>query len=570
MKARSIRQHLIACRRHVMAKALKRVALTSSARRLPKGSKILGAADREQQIEVSVRVRGKHAAGLDDDALMTLGAEPPSRRQYVSREEFAAEAGADAADIAKIDDFAHQHGLNVKSVHLASRTVKLTGTVGAFNAAFGVKLDKVRHRGATYRMRKGSVLIPADLKGIIVGVHGLDNRPVARPHFRLMPKARRRGAAPRRAADGSFAVTDIAKLYNFPTGETGAGQCIAIIELNDIDSKGQVKGAGYKTTDLTQFFRRAGIPMPSVASVSVDGGANKPGHSDADGEVVLDIEVAGAVAPGAKIAVYFAPNTTNGFIDAVKAAAHDTARKPSVISISWGGPEEPADAKQFLDGLNEAIRDATAMGVTVCIASGDNGSADMGQGWDGKPHADFPASSPFALGCGGTKLTASNGRILEEVVWNEGASGGAGGGGVSVYFPLPPYQRGSKVPKPPVSSGGRGIPDVAGDADPASGYEIFLNGSGTTIGGTSAVAPLMAGLIALINEATTKKFGKTVGLINPLIYAAGARNAFRDITQGNNDVFGKLHGLYEAGPGWDACSGLGVPDGASLLQLLDK
>jgi len=126
------------------------------------------------------------------------------------------------------------------------------------------------------------------------------------------------------------------------------------------------------------------------------------------------------------------------------------------------------------------------------------------------------------------------------------------------------------VPKPPVRSGGRGIPDVAGDADPASGYEIFLNGRGTTIGGTSAVAPLMAGLIALINEATTKKFGKTVGLINPLIYAAGARNAFRDITQGNNDVFGKLHGLYRAGPGWDACSGLGVPNGASLLQLLDK
>jgi kumamolisin len=330
-----------------------------------------------------------------------------------------------------------------------------------------------------------------------------------------------------------------------------------------------VTGAGYKATDLAAYFKQAGIREPSITSVSVDGGANKPGHSDADGEVVLDIEVAGAVAPGAKIAVYFAPNTTNGFIDAVKAAAHDTTRKPSVISISWGGPEDPDSAQQFLDGLNEAIRDATAMGVTVCIASGDSGSADMAQNWDGRPHADFPASSPFALGCGGTKLAAANRSVEDEVVWNEGPQGGAGGGGVSIYFSQPPYQSGAEVPQSPANATGRGVPDVAGDADPESGYQILLNGKMTIIGGTSAVAPLMAGLLALINEATTKKFGKTVGLINPLIYAANAKSAFRDITQGNNDLYGTLHGLYEAAVGWDPCSGLGVPIGTNLLQVLD-
>ncbi len=553
-----------------MAKHVKRIALASSARRLPKGSKVVGAADPKQQIEISVRIRAKRGAGLDDGALLALGAEQPSKRQYLSREEFAEKAGADPADVGKIETFAHQHGLNVKSVHLASRTVKLTGTIGAFSAAFGVKLSKVKHQGAAYRMRKGSILIPAELKDIIVGVHGLDNRPVAQPHFRLKRGGRRGAAAARAAAKGSFSVSDITKLYNFPTGETGAGQCIAIIELNDIDSGGRAVGAGYKTIDLAAFFKRADIQEPSIVSVSVDGGANKPGHSQADGEVVLDIEVAGAVAPGAKIAVYFTPNTTNGFIDGVKAAAHDAVRKPSVISISWGGPEDPDGSKQFLDGLNEAVRDATAMGVTVCIASGDSGSADMAQNWDGKPHTDFPASSPFALACGGTRLTASNGRIAQEVVWNEGPQGGAGGGGVSVYFALPPYQSGSKVPKSPSQSAGRGVPDMAADADPESGYQIVLNGRGTTIGGTSAVAPLMAGLLALINEATTKKIGKTVGLINPLIYAAGARNVFRDVTDGDNDVYGKLHGLYRAVVGWDACSGLGVPNGASLLQLLDK
>ena len=551
-----------------MAKQIKRVPLSNSARILPKGSKVLGAADKEQRIEVSVRIRAKRSGGLDDQAVMALAAQPPSRRQYLTREEFAAHAGADPADAAKIDTFAHRNGLTVKSVHLASRTVKLTGTVSAFSAAFGVKLNRVKHRGSTYRMRKGSIQIPAELEDIIVGVHGLDNRPVARPHFRLKQK-RRRGGAVAHAARAGFAVTDVAKLYSFPTGETGAGQCIAIIELNDINANGQVTGAGYKATDLAAYFKQAGIREPSITSVSVDGGANKPGHSDADGEVVLDIEVAGAVAPGAKIAVYFAPNTTNGFIDAVKAAAHDTTRKPSVISISWGGPEDPDSAQQFLDGLNEAIRDATAMGVTVCIASGDSGSADMAQNWDGRPHADFPASSPFALGCGGTKLAAANGSVEDEVVWNEGPQGGAGGGGVSIYFSQPPYQSGAEVPQSPANATGRGVPDVAGDADPESGYQILLNGKMTIIGGTSAVAPLMAGLLALINEATTKKFGKTVGLINPLIYAANAKSAFRDITQGNNDLYGTLHGLYEAAVGWDPCSGLGVPIGTNLLQVLD-
>ncbi|OKO72514.1 peptidase S53 [Bradyrhizobium sp. NAS80.1] len=543
-----------------MASSTKRVALTNSARKLPKGAKLVGAADPKQEIEISVRVRGRRAQSADDEQVMALGAQPPRERQYLSRAEFAEQMGADPGDVARIDDFAHHHDLNVKSVHLASRTVKLTGTVKAMSAAFGVKLNKVRHEGATYRMRKGSVQIPADLADIVVGVHGLDNRPVAQPHFRR--QSVKKGATARAGQGGSFSVEQIAQLYNFPGGETGAGQCIAIIELNDIDQKGHPTGAGYKTSDLRTFFKRAGIPMPQIAPASVDGGANKPGHSDADGEVVLDIEVAGAIAPGARIVVYFAPNTTNGFIDAVKAAVHDTARKPSVISISWGGPEDPESSQQFVDGLNEAIRAAAAMGVTVCVASGDNGSADMSQGWDGKPHADFPASSPFALGCGGTNLKASNGHI-NEVVWNGGPQDGAGGGGVSVMFAQPKYQANAHVPK-----NGRGVPDVAGDADPATGYQIFLNGVATTIGGTSAVAPLMAGLIARINEATTKKFGKTVGFINPLIYASHAQGVFRDITVGNNDITGDLRGMYKAGPGWDACSGLGVPDGAALQNLL--
>jgi len=371
----------------------------------------------------------------------------------------------------------------------------------------------------------------------------------------------------RNAADGSLTAPQVARLYDFPTGVTGKGQCIALIELNTPDqTTGKPAGAGYLTSDLSAYFKKLGIAAPSVIPISVDGGANLPGPDpNADGELTLDIEVPGAAAPGAMIAVYFAPNTSNGFIDAVNAAVHDAQQKPSVISISWGGPEDPNGQvdQQFTAGLNQAIKDAAQMGVTVCCAAGDDGSADMSSGWDKKPHCDFPSSSPFALACGGTKLTGSNTTISSEVVWNEGTKDGAGGGGVSNVFALPSYQAGAKVPESPKGKTGRGLPDLAGDADPLTGYQITLAGQDQVIGGTSAVAPLMEGLLALINQSLAQKTGKTAGFINPLIYGSAA-SAFRDITQGNNDSEGNLKGKYTAGPGWDACTGMGAPDGAKL------
>lgn len=543
----------------------KMIQLDGSTRRPMRGVRKIGATDKDAIVEVTIRIRPKDT--MPD--IMTLGAQMPQDRSYLTQEQFKQTFGADADDVAKVEAFAHDHGLTVKRVHMSSRVVKLEGTAAAFSAAFGVKLNDVRMGKATVRQRTGAVMIPAELKDIIVGVHGLDNRPVAKPHFRR--SARRKGAAaPRNAADGSLSVTEIARLYNFPTDLTGQGQCIAIIELNDLDRHGKVSGAGFFAGDITGFFKQIKTPKPSVVSVGVDGGVNRPGKTDSDGEVVLDIEVAGGVAPGAKIAVYFAPNTTNGFIDAVKAAAHDAVRRPSVISISWGGAEDPDGevSKQFLDGLNEAIHDAGLMGITVCIAAGDDGSADMGAGWDGQPHTDFPASSPFALACGGTKLQASSTGITSEVVWNEGRRGGAGGGGISNFYPRPPYQTGIAMPKSPSGKQGRGVPDLAGNADPATGYQIFQDRKRSTVGGTSAVAPLMAGLIALINQRLTRKFGRTAGFINPLIYSAGAAAVFRDIDQGNNDIEGNLNGKYKAGRGWDACTGLGVADGKKLLELL--
>ncbi len=294
-----------------------------------------------------------------------------------------------------------------------------------------------------------------------------------------------------------------------------------------------------------------------VTPVSVNGASNKPeGQADsADGEVVLDIEVAGGVAPGASLAVYFAPNTNQGFLNAINTAVHDKARKPSVISISWGSPEA-AWTQQGINALNQAFHDAALLGITVCVASGDNGSSDGGPA--GSVNVDFPASSPWVLACGGTRLIASNGSIESETVWNN-ASDGATGGGVSSFFALPSYQAQSNVPvERGASFRGRGVPDIAAVADPQTGYLTLVDGTWGLIGGTSAVAPLWAGLIALLNENLSRR----VGFLHPLLYGTLAQHkALNDITTGTN-------GAYSAGPGWDACTGLGTPNGTAILNAL--
>jgi kumamolisin len=388
------------------------------------------------------------------------------------------------------------------------------------------------------RVRTGSLTIPSALAGVIVGVHGLDTRPQASAHFRAVRQAN--------AATAAFTPPQLATLYDFPSAANGAGQTIALIEL----------GGGYTAADLDTFFGGLGIATPSVTAVGVDGASNTPAGdpNSADGEVLLDIEVAGALAPAAKIVVYFAPNTDAGFLDAITTAIHDTTHAPTIVSISWGGAESTW-TQQSLTNYDAALADAATLGVTVTVAAGDNGSTDGVT--DGKSHVDFPASSPHVLACGGTSLTASGTTIGAETVWNDGASGGATGGGISDTFALPAWQTNAHVP-PSANAGGhigRGLPDVAGDADPQTGYSVVVDGQKSVFGGTSAVAPLWAGLIARLNELN----GKPLGFINPALYANPS--ALRDITSGTN-------GAYTAGAGWDACTGLGSPNGASLATAL--
>ncbi|MGD1069185.1 MAG: S53 family peptidase [Bryobacteraceae bacterium] len=474
---------------------------------------------------------------------MRRAAIPATAGTFLSREDFAAQHGADPGVIDKLKEFAAAHNLRVLEASPERRTVQLEGTIKDLTQAFGVKLEQYQHEGRDYRARTGAIHVPADISGSIEAVLGFDNRPQAKTHLRV----RDGGGGQKISAhtqDVSYNPPQVAALYNFPAGTDGTGQTIGIIEL----------GGGYKAADLTKYFKSIGVKEPSVTAVLVDKAKNHPTTaSSADGEVLLDIEVAGAVAPGAKIVVYFTPNTDQGFQDALTTAIHDATHKPSVISISWGGAESTWTA-QAMTAFDSAAQDAAALGVTICAASGDNGSSD-GVG-DGANHVDFPASSPHVLGCGGTNLQSSNGKILSETVWNDSAQGGAGGGGYSVRFALPAWQAAAKI-KPP-ANGGRGVPDVSGDADPETGYNVLVDGQSMVIGGTSAVAPLWSGLIARLNQ----KLGTPVGFLQPTLYALPASaGAFHDITVGSN-------GAYSAGPGWDAASGLGSPAGQNLLTAL--
>jgi len=573
---------------------------TSKARKIVPGSekkalpnaKIIGEVDPTARIEVTVVLRPR-AAGAADAQAMAASERLPEQRQYVSRESFAAERGADPDDIARVEALAEEHHLTVVESSLSKRTVRLGGTVADLTEAFRPNLKKAKLGSRIIRARTGGISVPADLQDAVVAVLGFDDRPAATPHlrFRTTPPGkaalkaaaaggdihRRNGnrsdgnrAAPHNATDGSFTPPEVARLYNFPPGLDGTGQCIAIIELNDFDQAHNPTGTGFKVKDLNAYFKSLGLPKPRVTAVGVasngSAGANVPGPDpNADGEVMLDIEVAGAVAPGASIAVYFALNTDDGFLAAVNAALHDNLRKPSVISISWGSPED-ANTQQARNAFDQVLQDAAAMGVTVCCSSGDDGSSDIRrpQDRDGQPHVDFPASSPFALACGGTSLLGSGTMINSEVCWNDGQ--GATGGGVSTTFARPAYQSKAKVPKSPVHKVGRGVPDVAGDADPNTGYQVRLvGGKKSVIGGTSAVSPLWAGLTAVINQRLAGLNKPSAGFMNSLLYQAKP-GVFRDIVTGDNDVEGL--GKYSARSGWDACTGLGTPNATSLLTAL--
>lgn len=527
---------------------------------LPDGWDVLGPVPDETEVRASVVLR--RASPLP--AAASVG-------PLLDRETLRREHGARAEDLVVVRAHLETSGLAVSEEDGGRRRLVAVGSARAVEDAFGVELVLARSPdGLVRRVQRGGVTLPSPVAAAVLAVVGLDERPVAAPRLRVATGARGAGEEPAPSAGrpggtapggtppGAAAgvavplsAPEVGSLYQFPAGVTGAGTEVAIVEL----------GGGYAPSDLETYFAGLGLTPPNVTAVGVDGATNAPAgpSGDADTEVALDLEVAGALAPGATYVVYFAPNTDQGFADAVGEAIHAAAALPVAVSISWGGPES-SWSPAGVTALESVLEDAAALGVVVTVAAGDQGSSDGVA--DGLAHVDFPASSPSVLGCGGTRLEGTASAITEEVVWNDQPTDGATGGGVSARFPLPTWQEGVGVP-PSVNPGhatGRGVPDVAGNADPDTGYEIVVGGSQVVVGGTSAVAPLWAALVALLAEGR----GGPIGFLNPWLYqVAPVDGVCRAITVGSN-------GAYAAGPGWNCCAGWGSPVGVRLADALAR
>ena len=545
--------------------------IEGSERRPAPGARRVAAENPSATLSVTIRLRRRPDAPV---LPVHKGADTPTG--HISREEFADKFGASTADIDLVVSFARTHGLEVEETSAAKRTVKLAGTVEQMNRAFGVELARYESPTEEYRGREGAVQMPENVAQVVEGVFGLDDRRMARRAGTRVAPRLPRAFTPGRARIGSsvgptefgpslnvstLTPPQVASLYDYPISSGAAGQTIGLIEF----------GGGFTQSDLNQFFSGlgGGLTAPTPTVIGMDGVTNSPGvNTDEDGEVTLDISVAASVAANSDIAVYFAPWTEQGWVDIITSAVHDATNNPSVLSISWGWPEfEGIDGftwtQQAINAVNQTFQDAAALGVTVFAASGDSGS-DCGQG-DGVAHVLYPASDPFVTACGGTRISDVSGASFTETTWAN--SFGTTGGGISDFFSLPAYQVGAGVPLS-ANDGhqGRGIPDIAGNADPASGYDLIVDGSSFGgVGGTSATAPLYAALVALCNA----RLGRTVGFLNPLLYALNNTGVIRDIADNASNANGGAPG-YTAGPGWDGATGLGVVDGQGLLAALSS
>jgi kumamolisin len=545
---------------------------------------------------------------------------PRDRPPHLTPRDLAAAYGVSDTQFETVERFARSKGLEVVRRSAAQQHVEVRGTIAQLEDAFGVELEHFQHGGRTYQAHRGPVHLPPELEGTVEAVIGLDTVPHGKPllaSVAAVPAARQ------------YTPVAIATRYNFPTGLTGAGQRIAIISF----------GGGFHQEDLDAWFARLKLPAPKVSIISVTdrhvpGPGNNPlplrrlgafiaDMSDptmsmaqvakemdcdiclrralATFEVTMDIEIAGAIAPGAEIDVYFANPGLAGWRAAIHAACgiRDRTDPPviredgtpalpaTVISLSWGDAEVQYTTP-YKHQIDQALRKAGLLGITTCCATGDLGSlaVEAGSGYEKVANVIFPSSSPYALACGGTTITPDG----NEVAWNNAtwkSSPMATGGGVSGFFARPRWQAGVNVPmhrtlrsawlekdRNPKTWHGRGVPDVAANADADSGYELFVGGRTALGGGTSAAAPLWAGLVALLNEGLSKALGRptTLGLMNSLLYRPAVAAALKDIVQGNNRLPGSGPGVayFQAGPKWNACAGLGIPHGTELLQQLSK
>ncbi len=536
--------------------------VSGSAHPQPGGHRKLAPVDPGESITVTLLLRRRRGGPkMPEVGDFDIG----SRRRPLgqSRSAFARAHGADPRDLQTVERFAKANDLRVVHSYRARRCVVLQGSAKAVNAAFSVRLHRYRFQGGTYRSHDGPSSVPTALAGIVEAIVGLTDRQVPATHF-----AARRGTAGADPPDTQpLTPQQVAQLYEFPQGD-GADQTIGLYEMQTGEGP-----AGYSIEDIRHSIEAfgGGLKVPTVVDVAVDGVGNS-GRSD--GETGLDITVAGAVAQAAKIAVYFTGGSVQAIIHALQKMIHPDAGDPSptIISISYGwGPDDGSSAgfsaAEYAQ-IGKLLQDAATLSITVLVSSGDTGAFVSDRT---RAQTSYPATEPWVLACGGTTVGDIRGQSFDEYVWNDRSVGpghgpGATGGGISDRFPVPSYQSSTALPKNRATGrAGRGIPDVAANASENSGYIQYINGQRGPVGGTSAVAPLYAGLLARINA----NLGRSVGFINPALYRI-AGGAVRDVSGRagpQNNSFGRVVG-YPVAVGWDACTGLGSIKGAALQHGL--
>ena len=549
----------------------------------PSGSRRLDPMDAQHRLEVSVILRRcKPSPDPSEQSVL-----PPGRRRYMTREQLR-QHGSSPDHRQRVTDFAAEHGLEVVSNSSRQRTVVLAGTTTQLQAAFGV--DGFYHYeqdGKTHYGFTGEIHLPEPLHEAVEAVLGLHNRPLAGP--RVVATS---GSPGDHASSGNVAgrsVSELRQRYAFPEGATGKDQTVAVIEL----------AGGYRLADVDTFASAAGLEQIKLRDVSVGSASNQPaeaalieeltslltgsqeitaeqaqsvGPALATFETTMDIELIAAFAPDAQLLAVFTENSERGLWQAVQELVHTIEPQPTVINLSWSWNEtdeirSDGSVNPLVTAINGALRDAANLGITFCTSSGDDGSAPDS---DGKASVHFPASSPFALGCGGTQFASDDSTAVEEV-WSRPYKGlpGASSGGVSRIFELPDWQDADAVPPSPLDpkKTGRGVPDVAAVAAADSCCPIVLGGVRIPAMGTSASAPLWAALLACLAE----KLGLPHGHFNPRLYqlAREQPDVLHSVTIGSNDTSGNSDDHYPAAIGWDPCTGLGTPIGQKLLTGLE-
>jgi kumamolisin len=498
-----------------------RVPIPNTHRAQWPNSSLAGTLTSDADVLLTAWLRPQPSGTLDVDRARALAATPPLRRTYAQRRTLRAQTDADAADLERLRTYCTAHGINVMESHWRSVVIggPLERLIDAFGADVAVFADAA---GKHFRHRSGPLHAPQDIATTLHGIFGLHQ----------WPGSQRLGALQEHVTP--LSAQDVCARYGFPDGD-GSGQTVAVVQF-----RGEFKSDDFERSMQVQ---KSAAALPVLKRVD-DAALQHEIQTTKDLEAALDSQIVGALAPGARIVIYQAPDDERGFLDAIRTALFDEEYAPSILSISYGWPEHlwtPA----ALDVLDELFTAAALLGVSVFCSAGDNGAElDVA----GKPHVVAPASHPFAHACGATTIVSGSG-VERETAWEKT------GGGFSERFDVPPWQDVANAAAAQNGiAAGRGVPDVAAQVLP--GYSVSLDGVALAMGGTSAVAPLWAALTARINQ----RLGVSCGLFSPLLYGAREK-LFTDVTEGSN-------GRFQARAGWNPCTGLGVPLAGAIEAAL--